>query len=97
MACCQGVTICVDNYLFVYVEDYNKINIQKRLDRYKNKFKPKLGLVENGQITKTWLNFSECGRELNIDRKIIKKICDGVLDNYEGYTFRYISQYIERG
>ena len=90
MACCQGVTICVDDYLFVYVEDYNKTNIQKRLDRYKNKFKPKFGLVENGQITKTWLNFSECERELNINRKVIKKICDGILDNYKGYVFAYI-------
>ena len=90
--CCRGQTISVEKRLFVYVEDYkDKDKIQERLNKYKNKFKPKLGLVENGQITKTWLNFSECGRELNIDRKIIKKICDGVLDNYEGYTFRYIS------
>ena len=90
--CCRGQTISVEKRLFVYVEDYkDKEKIQQKLDKYKNKFKPKLGLVENGQITKTWLNFSECGRELNIDRKIIKKICDGVLDNYKGYTFRYIS------
>lgn len=88
--CCRGQTISIGNRLFMYVEDYqDKEKLQERLNKFHQKFKDKFGLVENGQIIKTWKTFTECERELNICRKIVKQVCDGIRPDYKGYIFKY--------
>ena len=94
-AVCKGRYATTKNHMFIYVDEYNKKNINKHLSKKNNRVfasrKKVCEIDKNGNILKIYNSVTECAKDIGIKSESqISGVCNGRLKSAKGKLFKYL-------
>lgn len=93
--CAFNQTPSAGGYIFVFKEDFDKIN--QRIDYYQRAKKPRkehvVQLTLDGEFVAEWNGSADAGNVLHIQYKNINAVCRGKRNMAGGYKWMYLSDY----